>query len=164
MALQVLTDSTNFTIQSFTEHINNSDIHVTADEKAVWSEKEVFMVTLQWDESDLENPKWIPDKTFNEIIDAYNSGKYVYCKTTDGMTDNILSLILVDPNYSVYFQCIDHTGARMTIICNSIDEWTDEINDFLPHSDSSNAGQILMVDSNGIPQWTTITNAEGVAY
>ena len=42
MALQVLTDSTNFTIQNFTEHINNSDIHVTAKKKCVERERGVY--------------------------------------------------------------------------------------------------------------------------
>ena len=42
MALQVLTDSTEFTVEKFTEHIDNSDIHVTAEEKVNWNAKSDF--------------------------------------------------------------------------------------------------------------------------
>lgn len=31
-------------------------------------------------------------------------------------------------------------------------------------SNASDSGKILMVNSSGVPVWTTITNAEGVAY
>ena len=34
----------------------------------------------------------------------------------------------------------------------------------LPSVSPSDSGKILMVNSSGVPAWTTITNAEGVSY
>ena len=50
MALQVLTDSTEFTINKFTEHINNSDIHITPQEREFWNNKvRCYLDTLEQD-------------------------------------------------------------------------------------------------------------------
>ena len=49
------------------EHTNNSDIHVTADEKALFSEKEIFMAVYG-------------TTTSAEIEAAYQAGKAIFCK------------------------------------------------------------------------------------
>lgn len=142
MALQVLTDSTNFTIQNFTEHINNSDIHVTAEEKTTWSEKEVFIAEYEV-------------TTGEEIKAAIEAGKICFIDQGDGLS--ILSYYNNDTMMYVFY----NKGYTITLYNG---EWTLEQTVDLPSVSPEDAGKMLMVDDYG--NWTAaaITNAEGVAY
>ena len=70
------------------EHANNSDIHVTTEEKAVWSEKEVFIATLTSTITDGVTT-YSCDKTFDEIKTASDEGKI--CLLKSGLVRYILS-------------------------------------------------------------------------
>ena len=157
MALQVLTDSTNFTIQNFTEHINNSDIHVTADEKAVWSEKEVFIATLTSTTTDGVTT-YSCDKTFDEIKAANDERKI--CVLKSGLFRYILSASV--GTQQIFFTI---SNGNALLFFNGKDTgWAKNTFSLLPIATSADKDKILTVDSNGNPIWAAITNAEGVAY
>ena len=60
----ITTESEDLTV--YDEHITNADVHVTADEKALFSEKEIFMAVYG-------------TTTSAEIEAAYQAGRAVYC-------------------------------------------------------------------------------------
>lgn len=157
MALQVLTDSTNFTIQSFTEHINNSDIHVTADEKAVWSEKEVFIITLTETTAEGGTTSYSADKTFDEIKAASNEGKI--CLLHFG--GFILPLLASNSSFA-NFECLYGTTALRYQV-NKSNIWSKFVYSLVPSVTTDDNGKILQV-VNGVWTAVTITNAEEVAY
>ena len=73
-------------------HTGNSNIHVTAEEKATWNESDVFVATYN-------------STTFDEVEAAYNAGKAVLCKSTN--TYYFLSIALVGTSYT--FQCVTYS-------------------------------------------------------
>ena len=64
-------------------HANNTDIHVTAEEKAAFSNQSSFVVTLTYGEDSTGKPVYTANKTFDEIKSAVLSGKRVYCLDTN---------------------------------------------------------------------------------
>ena len=80
------------TTSELNEHANNADIHVTAEEKAVWNEKEVFIAIYE-------------TTTFAEILEAYQAGKTVLLQTNslDSTANNIYTL-------SAYLGSMFHFG------------------------------------------------------
>lgn len=157
MALQVLTDSTEFTIEKFTEHINNSDIHVTADEKAVWSEKEVFIITLTETTAEDGTTSYSADKTFDEIKAAKDEGKM--CLLYSGGI--ILPLSACSSSFAS-FECLIGTIVYIYHV-NSSNGWAKFTYSLPPSVTTDDNGKILQV-VNGVWTAVTITNAEGVAY
>lgn len=83
----ITTESEDLT--AYDEHISNTDIHVTVDEKAVWSEKEVFIITLTNTTSEGGTISYSADKTFDEIKTASDEGKI--CLLKSGLVRYILS-------------------------------------------------------------------------
>ena len=73
-------------------HTGNSNIHVTAEEKATWNESDVFVATYN-------------STTFDEVEAAYNAGKAVLCKSTN--TYYFLSIAFVGTAYT--FQCVTYS-------------------------------------------------------
>lgn len=53
--------------------------------------------------------------------------------------------------------------VNLAYLQSKFDELSDQYM-LVPPADKSYEGNVLMVNSKGIPQWTAITNAEGVAY
>lgn len=158
MALQVLTDSTNFTIQSFTEHINNSDIHVTAEEKAAWSEKEVFIITLTETTAEDGTTSYSADKTFDEIKTASDEGKICILKHKT----SIYIMTIGGGNTQARFsRC--NANKLNTFIVSSYNVWNYGEYYALPIVTTDDNGKMLQV-VNGAWAAVTITNAEEVAY
>ena len=85
------------------EHVNNADIHVTADEKAVWNEKEVFIAIYE-------------TTTFAEILEAYQAGKTVLLQTNslDSTANNIYTLSAYLGNM-FYFGRVTNTEQNIKI-------------------------------------------------
>lgn len=75
----ITTESEDLTV--YDAHIADADIHVTAEEKAVWNEKEVFIAIYE-------------TTTFAEILEAYQAGKTVLLQTNslDSTANNIYTL------------------------------------------------------------------------
>lgn len=77
---------------ALSDHTGNSNIHVTAEEKAAWNESDVFVATYN-------------STTFDAVEAAYNAGKTVLCKSTN--TYYFLSIALVGTAYT--FQCATYS-------------------------------------------------------
>lgn len=102
------------------------------------------------------------DKTYAEILEAYNMGHtlYVDCES--------LRLPLIGfssaPKESFVFVL---TSSSMTmgvfITNNAIDVQMHNLEP-VPAASASDAGKVLMIGDDGKAAWTTIINAEEVAY
>ena len=139
------------------EHANNSDIHVTTEEKAVWSEKEVFIATLTSTTTDGVTT-YSCDKTFDEIKAANDKRKI--CVLKSGLFRYILSASI--GTQQIFFTI---SNGNALLFFNGKDTgWAKNTFSLLPIATSADKDKILTVDSNGNPIWSAITNAEGVAY
>ena len=132
-----------------TAHTGNSEIHVTAAEKAAWNEKNNFIATYG-------------TTTFDELLNAYNSGKTIIAK----YNGNIYQLVSADTSLSFMFVSVVKNSEYVTYVeCEFTGDWYFYNGKrLLPDAGTSNSGKILMVNSSGVPAWTAITNAEGVSY
>ena len=138
-------------ISALTNHVANNDIHVTTDDKTAWNSKaEVFTIIFSHDEN--ENP--IINKTFDEIVSAFNSGKTLRLLAGD-MLEFEGELVF---HSSQQFSFILVLFQIMVIIVPSgvIEEDADI---FLPTTDTVDAGKILKVDDYGKAVWTEDTKA-----
>ena len=102
------------------------------------------------------------DKTYTEILEAYNMGHtlYVDCET--------LRLPLIGfssvPDGSFVFMLTSSTMTMGVFITNNaIDVSKYDLEPVLAPS-TADAGKVLMVGNDGNAAWTTIINAEEVAY
>ena len=106
-----------------------------------------------------EGSGYTADKTYSEILEAYNMGNTLYV--------NYISVRLTLMNVSDRgFVFIQNTGEM--IVMASISEsdigLVVEYIEPVPRATSSDAGKILMIGDDGYAAWTAITNAEEVAY
>ena len=158
MALQVLTDNTEFTINKFTEHINNSNIHVTAEEKATWSEKEVFIITLTEATAEGGTTSYSADKTFDEIKAASDEGKICILKHNTAI---YIMTTVEDNAYAIFSTCFGNSLRAFLVM--SSNAWSYGEYYALPIVTTDDNGKILQV-VNGNWSAVAITNAEEVAY
>ena len=63
------------------------------------SGSEVFIITFTNNSSDVYNPTFVTDKTFDEVADAYNSGKIIRAKIT-GLPTRVQDLALQSVDYN----------------------------------------------------------------
>lgn len=89
-------------------HVTNADIHVTADEKTAWNEKDVFIATYG-------------TTTSADIEAAYQAGKAVYCKYGTGIFGNILR----NSSFSHSFFGFLKNSKAVYILCAN-DAWSVE--------------------------------------
>ncbi len=59
---------------------------------------EAFVITFTNNSSDPYNPTFVTDKTFDEAVDAYNSGKTIRAKIT-GLPTRVQDIALQSVNY-----------------------------------------------------------------
>lgn len=106
-----------------------------------------------------EGSGYTADKTYAEILEAYNMGHTLYVNYSSVR----LPLMSVSDGQFVF---IRNTGEM--IVMASISE-SDigvviEYIEPVPAASTSDAGKVLMVGNDGNAAWTTIINAEEVAY
>lgn len=126
----ITTESEDLTV--YAEHIANADIHVTTEEKAVWSEKEVFIATYG-----VTSP--------TEIANARDNGKFVYVKQ-----DNYYFPMTYSSSSNVhrFVGFIDSRNGR-NIFCS--DSGWNSLNIYaLPTVTTDDTGKSLMVNSSGV--------------
>lgn len=155
--------------ENLNSHISDSGIHVTAEERTKWNTKEVFIVTVTYGEDSSGIPQYTSDKTFNEIQSAVTSGKYVFCSYSGNNSLvpylHINQADIGSTKYLVFFYASSDLYCKITISDQDTVNVDSTFNNyFLPESGITKSGKILMVNSFGEPEWTAITNAEGVAY
>lgn len=102
------------------------------------------------------------DKTYAEILEAYNMGHTLY------VVYNSVRLSLTGFSVS---DGLFGFGANMLHGVTSVQLFEDGTNkgkttffELVPPISASDAGKVLMVGDNGKAAWTTIINAEEVAY
>ena len=130
-------------ISALTNHVANNDIHLTTANKTAWNAKaEVFTFTFSYD----ENGQPVLDTPYEEIVDAYNNGKLLRPSTEifEGylLIYNQGSFVFVFPGNSLLLN-IASTGATVEAAYM-----------YLPYTDASDTGKILMVNSYGEAAWT----------
>ena len=106
-----------------------------------------------------EGSGYTADRTYAEILEAYNMGNTLYVNYSSVR----LTLMNVSDGRFVF---IRNTGQM--IVMASISE-SDigvvvEYIEPVPATSASDAGKVLMVGDDGYAAWTTIINAEEVAY
>lgn len=137
-------------ISALTNHVANNDIHVTANEKTAWNAKaEVFTITLSVDDS--VNPSI--DKTYGEIVTAYNSGKTLRLLANGAQEGTFVAYM----NDIFVFLLTFGGGLYVYISSSSIEMEVADI--YLPSADTSDAGKMLMVNSSGKAAWTEATSS-----
>ena len=99
------------------------------------------------------------DKTYAEILEAYNMGHTLYVNVGSYR----LSLAVILDGIFVF------TGNLVDIVMSVQISESEVIGDMkflelVPQASTPDAGKVLMIDDSGNAAWTAITNAEGVAY
>lgn len=99
------------------------------------------------------------DKTYAEILEAYNMGYTLYVNVDSYR----LSLAVILDGMFVF------TGNLVDIVMSVQISESEVIGDMkflelVPQASTPDAGKILMIGDDGNAVWTAITNAEGVAY
>ena len=150
----ITTESEDLTV--YAEHIANADIHVTTEEKAVWSEKDVFIAKLTSTTTDGVTT-YSCDKTFDEIKAANDEGKMCILKA-----GNSIYALAVSASAQQIFFCIAN-GIVFLFRNSKVGGWTkiDYCNPIKPTSED--AGKILTVGSNGNLIWGAVNNLSAVS-
>ena len=118
---------------------------VTDTEKTAWNAKtDVFTIAL----SDGESGSLTTDKTYDEILEAYNSGKLLRITAEGGMLEGTF-LAYAYNTFSFVF-ITNSTGVYITSDVVGIAP----VPAFLPSASTSDAGKILMVNDSGDAAWT----------
>lgn len=107
-----------------------------------------------------------PTPTGGEIVMSYNMEKDTMyfgdcdCKYTGAYLsiNGRKNIIEVSASPSTNMGIVN-----LAYLQSKFDELSNQYS-LVPPANPSYEGNVLMVDSKGIPQWTAITNAEGVAY
>ena len=127
-----------------TTHTGNSTVHVTAEEKSAWNGKSNFSGSY----NDLSDKPTIP--TVPSKVSAFtNDAGYLTQHQDISGKANASDLTAHTGNSDIHVTAAEKAA------------WNENA---LPSVSPSDSGKILMVNSSGVPAWTTITNAEGVSY
>lgn len=137
-------------ISALTNHVANNDIHVTTANKTAWNAKaEVLLITLSMDESG--NPAI--DKTYDEILYAFNSGKLLRLFAFGCQEGTFLAYI----SDAFLFILTFGGGLYVRISSSSIEIAVADL--YLPSANTADAGKMLMVNSSGKAAWTEDTKS-----
>ena len=136
----ITTESEDLTV--YAEHIANADIHVTTAEKAVWSEKEVFIATYG-----VTSPI--------EIANARDNGKAVYVK----QNNYYFPMTYSDKSSLHRFTGFINSTNGKNIFCSN-NGWGFLNMYALPTVTTDDNGKILQV-VNGV--WTAVNNLSTVS-
>ena len=134
----IITENEDLTI--YNEHINNTDIHVTADEKAAWNESDVFVAQYNTTTNAEIEAAYQAGKTILLDADADDSNVicgYFAARNSNGTFHRFYSL--TDGNYFAVYACKNNT-------------WGYKLLPVLPNVSSSDSGKVLMVNNSG--SWT----------
>ena len=136
-----------------TAHTDNADIHVTSEQKTAWTAKaEVFTIALTVDESG----NFLTDKTYDEIVSAYNSGKLLRLLANGMLEGELLSYI----PYDSFTFVIIGGGSPVLVSITPSGNLTKDATMYLPGSNTSLSGYVLKVNGSGVPTWMEDTKAE----
>ena len=106
-----------------------------------------------------EGSGYTADKTYTEILEAYNMGHTLY------VDYSTMRLALANVSNGL-FNFIQNSVEKIAMA--SISESDIGVGilyyEHVPNTTSADAGKVLMVGDNGGAVWTTIINAEEVAY
>ena len=93
--------------------------------------------------------------TFNELVNAYDSGKVIVAK----YNGTIYQLMSADTATSFVFMSITKNSEYVNYIeCEFSDDWTTSLGKrFLPDAGTTNSQKILKVNSSGVPEWSDAT-------
>ena len=128
----------------FSSHVENTLIHVTEAERTKWNAKSNFSGSY----NDLKDKPTIP--TVPTKVSAFtNDAGYLTQHQDISKKANTSDLTAHTGNSTVHVTAAEKAA------------WNKNA---LPSVSPSDSGKILMVNSSGVPAWTTITNAEGVSY
>lgn len=127
-----------------TSHTGNTTVHITASERTAWNAKSNFSGSY----NDLKDKPTIP--TVPTKVSAFtNDAGYLTQHQDISKKANVSDLTAHTGNSTVHVTAAEKAA------------WNENA---LPSVSPSDSGKILMVNSSGVPAWTTITNAEGVSY
>ena len=129
----IITENEDLTI--YNEHINNTDIHVTANEKAAWNESDVFIATYG-------------TTTNAEIEAAYQAGKIILIDVS--ASDLIYGYFAGRSSEGTFHMfCSVTDGDYFAVQACKNDVWEYKVLPILPNISSTDSGKILMVNDSG---------------
>lgn len=102
------------------------------------------------------------DKTYAEILEAYNMGHTLYVDC-ESLRLPLIGFSSISGGSFVFVLTSSTMTMGVFITNNAIDVSRYELEP-VPAASTSDAGKVLMVGDNGKAGWTAITNAEEVAY
>ena len=122
---------------------------VTDTEKNVWSEKEIFIITLTETTAEGGITSYSADKTFDEIKSASNEGKICILKHK---TSIYIMTIVIGNSYASFSRC--YLSMLYTFVVSSSNAWAYIAYSVLPNVTTDDNGKILQV-VDGV--WTAVT-------
>lgn len=112
--------------------------------------------------TEVSEGNYTADKTYAEILEAYNMGHTLYVETD--IADTIRLPLLRFTNDMFLFQFLT-TQFGFSVGIHESGVYAVLVGlEPVPEASESDAGKVLMVGDDGSAVWTAITNAEGVAY
>ena len=107
-----------------------------------------------------EGSGYTADKTYSEILEAYNTGNTLYVNYSSVR----LTLMNVSDGRFVFIQNTGEMIVMASISESDIGLLVRYIEPVPRATPSSDVGKVLMIGDDGNAAWTTIINAEEVAY
>lgn len=138
-------------ISALTNHVANNDIHVTTTEKAAWNLKpELFNIYVSQNRG---TGAYYADKTFDEILAAYNAG-YILKISLSG-SGGIFDSYLESGNRFTFY--VPSSRSRVLITASTIT--VEYAPTYVPVVNTSDVGKVLTVDSSNTPVWAEATSS-----
>ena len=107
-----------------------------------------------------EGSGYTADKTYSETLEAYNTGNTLYVNYSSVR----LTLMNVSDGRFVFIQNTGEMIVMASISESDIGVVVEYLEPVPRATPSSDVGKVLMIGDDGNAAWTTIINAEEVAY